>query len=211
MTKNTLTVNTILEKAIELAQQSSWESFSLSELASVLDCSLSEINQFYRSKDDMAEALFNRADDAMLSLTSDDEYRDLTSDDKLFECIMVWFELLGPYRPLIREIFAYKLEPGHFHLQAHGITRISRTVQWFMEASDRKSTGLKRIADEVAVTSAYLASFSFFLFDNSEHYANTRSLLKSLIKKINQGHQLCFTSARAAPVTIIRQNSPETK
>ena len=211
MTKNTLTPDVVLEKAIVLAQQSSWESFSLTELASLLNCTLNDLKHFYRSKDDMAEALFNRADDAMLSLASDEEYRNLTSDEKLVECIMVWFESLTPYRSLLREILAYKLEPGHFHLQVHGITRISRTVQWFLEASDRKSTGLKRITEEVAVTSAYLASFSFFLFDNSGQHANTRALLKNLIRKINQAQQLFFTSALANPVPIGRHNSPETK
>jgi ubiquinone biosynthesis protein COQ9 len=211
MTKNTLTLDVVLEKAIVLAQQSSWESFSLTELASLLGCSLSDIKQFYRSKDDMAEALFNRADDAMLSLASVEAYLNLTSDDKLLECIMVWFESLAPYRPLVREILAYKLELGHFHLQAHGITRISRTVQWFIEASDRKNTGLKRIADEVAVTSSYLASFSFFLFDNSKKHANTRTFLKSLIKKIAQGQQLFFTQAITKPVPINRHNFSETK
>ena len=211
MTTNTLTPHVILEKAIILAQKSSWESFSLTELAFLLDCSLSDIKQFYRSKDDMAEALFNRADDAMLSLSSAKDYRNLTSDDKLFECIMIWFESLAPYRPLVREILAYKLEPGHFHLQAHGITRVSRTVQWFIEASDRKNTGLKRITDEIAMTSAYLASFSFFLFDNSEQQAKTRDLLKSLLKKINQGHQLFSCSSFEQPASKNQTNDPETK
>lgn len=209
MTKNTLTADIVLEKAIALAQQSSWESFSLTELASILDCSLSDIKQFYRSKDDMAEAFFSRADDAMLNLASTDEYRKLSSDDKLVESIMTWFETLSPYRPLAREMLAYKLEPGHFHLQAHGITRISRTMQWFLEASDRKNTGLKRIADEVAVTSIYLASFSFFLFDNSKGYSCTRSLLKSLLKKLNQGHRLFCISAVAKPVPVHQNISPQ--
>ena len=211
MAKNTLTPEVILEQAIVLAKKSSWESFSLTELASVLECSLSDIKQCYRSKDDMAEALFSRADDAMLDLTSDEAYRDLSSDDKLVECLMVWFETLAAYKSLVREILAYKLEPGHFHLQAHGITRISRTVQWFLETSNRKSTGLERIAEEVAVTSTYLASFSFFLFDNSQQHANTRALLKSLIKKIAQGQRLFFTPAITKPVQINRHNSPETK
>ncbi|MCJ8279778.1 MAG: hypothetical protein MJK14_07590, partial [Rivularia sp. ALOHA_DT_140] len=76
----------------------------------------SKLKQNKVSKDDMAEAFFNRADDAMLNLASAEEYRDLSSDDKLVECIMVWFEALSPYKPLVREILAYKLEPGHFHL-----------------------------------------------------------------------------------------------
>jgi AcrR family transcriptional regulator len=192
MTKNTLTPDNILEQALSLAKKSAWQAFSLTELASALDCSLSDIKQCYRSKDDIAEALFNRADNAMLNLTSDEDYRNLTSDDKLVECLMVWFEALTTYKSLVREILAYKLEPGHFHLQAHGITRISRTVQWFLEVSNRKSMGLERIAEEVAVTSAYLASFSFFLFDNSQQHANTRTLLQNLIKKITQGQRFFF-------------------
>jgi len=188
------TPDTILDQAIALAQKSSWESFSLSELAVQADCPLSVIKGFYRSKDDMAEALFNRADDAMLSLSSDPEYLAQPSNNKLVQCIMTWFEFLAPYRPIIREILAYKLEPGHIHLQAHGITRISRTVQWFLEVSNRKYSGLKRITDEVATTSAYLASFSYFLFDKSEGSVNTQSMLEKLINRIDKGHRLFFSS-----------------
>jgi AcrR family transcriptional regulator len=146
---------------------------------------LSDIKQFYRSKDDMAEALFNRADDAMLGLALDEEYRHLASDERLVESIMTWFESLTPYKPLVREILAYKFEPGHFHLQAHGITRISRTVQWFLEAADRKNTDCSRIVDEMAVTSAYLMSFRSFLRDDREGHVKTRNLLKSLLRHIN--------------------------
>ncbi len=190
MTQNTLTPDIVLDQAIALAQKSSWQSFSLLELALLLDCSLTEINQFYRSKDDIAEALFDRADKAMLNLSTSETYRQLTEDEKLSECILVWLEALTPYKSLVREILTYKLEPGHFHLQAHGVTRISRTVQWFLEVSDRKNTGLKRIADEVAVTSVYLISFSSFLFDNSEQHNKTRARLKSLINKIVQSQKM---------------------
>ncbi len=188
------TPDTILDQAISLAQKSSWQSFSQRELAAQVDCPLSVIKGFYRSKDDMAEALFNRADDAMLSLSSDPDYLAQPSKIKLVQCIMTWFQFLAPYRPIVREILAYKLEPGHFHLQAHGITRISRTVQWFLEVSGRQYSGLKRVADEAATTSVYLASFSFFLFDKSEGSANTQSMLERLINRIDKGHGLFFSS-----------------
>lgn len=211
MTKDILTADKILDKAIELAQQSSWESFSLTELALLLDCSLNDIKQFYRSKDDIAESLFNRADDAMLRLATDEEYRSLSSDERLLECIMLWYEILAPYKAIVREMLGYKLEPGHFHLQAHGITRISRTVQWFLEVSDRRSKGIKRIMEEVAVTSAYLASFSYFLFDKSEQHIRTRTLLNKLIKKISQGEQLLSSSSITKQASSRNENSSEIK
>ncbi|WDE07453.1 TetR/AcrR family transcriptional regulator [Thalassomonas viridans] len=174
----------ILDKAIELAGVSSWENFSLLELASGLHCDLSHIKHYFRSKDDMAEALFNRADKVMLATHSRASF--LSVDEALVSAIMCWFECLSPHKPLVREILAYKLEPGHFHLQAHGLTRISRTVQWFLHVSGRSYSGINRILDEIAVTQAYLISFSFFLFDNSDKHQATRNLLTRLIKKITR-------------------------
>lgn len=192
MTEQLIDQRVILDKALELAQQSSWQSFSLLKLASSLNCSLGVISGYFRSKDDIAESLFDRADHAMLNITSQDSYLLLSVDERLVECVMCWFDTLAPHKRLVREILIYKLEPGHFHLQAHGITRISRTVQWFIEAAGRESSGLNRTADELAVTSAYLASFSFFLIDHSEHHGNTRVLLKRLIRHITQA-QRCLT------------------
>ena len=176
----------IFHRAVELAHHRSWQSFSIMELATSLNCSMTDIKCYFRSKDDIAELFFDRADEAMLSMTSADSYFTLSVDERLLECIMCWFQTLAPDKNLIREILTYKLELGHFHLQAHSITRISRTVQWFLEASGRKHKGICKTADEIAVTSAYLASFRFFLLDQSEGHKNTRTLLKQLIRKISR-------------------------
>jgi len=190
MTETPLDREHILDKAIELAMESSWASFSFSELADSMNCSIADIAQHFRSKDDMAELFFDRADRAMWSLHSDQTFRTLPDDEKLFECIICWFESLSPYKPLVKDMLGYKLEPGHFHLQGHGVTRISRTVQWFLEVAEREHSGLKRIADEFAVTSVYLTSFSCYLFDNNEQHAKTRALLKCLIHQVDKNHNL---------------------
>jgi len=195
MTRSPPDPDKILDVACELAGKSSWEAFSITDLARRLDYSLVDIKRLYRSKDDMAEGLFDRADDTMLQFASRADFQARPAEEKLPEVIMCWFESMAPIKPLIREILAYKFEPGHFHLQAHGITRVSRTVQWFLVSAARQKTGFARIADEVAITSAYLTSFSFFLFDKSESHTNTRALLKRLLRKIDQGHE--FLSAKA--------------
>ena len=178
----------ILQQAIQLASESSWSSLNLTQLADSLDCPVAEIGRHFRSKDDLAEAFFDQADEAMWALASDQDFRSLGSEEKLFECIICWLESFSPYKPLVREMMAYKFEPGHFHLQAHGITRISRTVQWFLDVSEREHGGLKRITDEFAVTSAYLTTLSCFLYDNSESNRKTRDLLRRLIQQIDRGH-----------------------
>ena len=76
-----------------------------------------------------------------------------------------------------------KLEPGHLHLQVLGIQRISRTVQWFMEAAQLDQRGLRRIATETTLTSTYLATFTRWLMDDSTNSQHTRNLLDGLLEK----------------------------
>ncbi len=189
MTESEISRDLILNSAVELARQSSWEAFSLHQLAVAADCPLTEIKARFRSKDDLAEALFDRADEAMLKVTEAADYQALDADERLIRCIMAWFEQLAPVKPLVKEILAYKLEPGHFHLQAHGITRISRTVQWFLVVAQRDYTGLQRITDEMAVSGSYLLCFSRFLVDDSEQHRKTRELLEMLIKRVARGNR----------------------
>lgn len=168
----------ILDAALHLALHSSWEAFSLLQLAEARELTLADIARHFRSKDDLAEALFDRADAAMLALPADE---DEPADERLFIRIMAWLEYLAPYRRLVREMLAYKLEPGHLHLQAHGITRISRTVQWFMEAARWQASGAGRIGGEILLTGIYLTTFAGFLADGSEQHQATRTLLRKLL------------------------------
>ena len=196
----------VIDAAIELAAESSWEDFSLIELSRRLNCSLVDIKHYFRSKDDMAECLFDRADDAMMQLASQSDFQPRPVAQKLEDLMLCWFESLADIKPLVVEILAYKLEPGHFHLQAHGITRVSRTVQWFLAGADRRKTGIARVADEIAVTSAYLASFSCFLYDRTEGHTKTRKFLKHLLDKIDQGHQL-FSPMQGSASAVDRRDS----
>ena len=185
MTISNPTAQTILDHAIQLALRKGWEDFSLVELAKLAGCPLAGIKEHFRSKDDLAEALFDRADSAMLKLAEDKTFLTQSTQQRTVNCIMCWLNFLTPIKPLVKDIMLYKLEPGHFHLQAHGVTRVSRTVQWFREVSGRPHRGLSKVADEIALTSAYLASFSFYLIDESKDNANTRSLLNGLVKRIH--------------------------
>ncbi|WNC70082.1 hypothetical protein RI845_08070 [Thalassotalea nanhaiensis] len=181
-----ITPQIVLDEALSLAKQSSWESFSMLALAERLQCDLSVIRSFYRSKDDMAEALFDQADLAMLKLASKLDRNNSTSTERLIDCIMAWLNFLAPHKSIIKEILAYKFEPGHFHLQAHGVTRVSRTVQWFLQAAGRDYSGVKRVGDELSVTSAYLLSLSFYFVDNSVQHAKTKALLQRTLKRSSE-------------------------
>lgn len=178
MEKSALTLDEILETALRLAADGGWEAVRLHRIAELLDVPLIEIHRHVRQKDDLAEALFDRADRAMLLAAGEREFRFLLPRERLHRVVMAWLDALAPHRSLVREMLFYKLEPPHIHLQVLGVLRVSRTVQWFLEAAGRRSRGLRRSLEEVAFTSLYLATFAYWLRDGSQDAERTRRFLR---------------------------------
>jgi ubiquinone biosynthesis protein COQ9 len=101
--------------------------------------------------------------------------------------MMCWLDALAPHRRIVGEMLRYKLHPEHLHLQARGITRISRTVQWIREVALLPSTGWRREAEEAVLTTIYLTTFSSWLLDSSPGGERTRRLLQALLAAAEQG------------------------
>ena len=173
----------ILDVALNLAEQSSWEQLRLSDIAQQLEISLEVINQHYSQKDDLVEAWFDRADQWMLQQSQTLSLENMKPADKLTRVILLWFNALAPHQRLTRQMLAYKLEFGHIHLQVLGVMRISRTVQWFLEAALQKNTSFKRIIEEIIVTNIYLIAFATWLYDASNNYQTTEKRLGKLFNK----------------------------
>lgn len=171
------TADRIVDTALGMAEEGSWESTRLHDVADRLEISLDDIRQHFPQKDDLAEAWFDRADRALLETPHQEGFMDLPRSSRLLQVISTWLQTLAPHRRLTREMLAYKLEPGHFHLQALGIMRISRTVQWFLEAARQDNTGLQRILEESCLTAIYLATFTRWLFDDSPDSRNSLGFL----------------------------------
>ena len=183
MAKSTKLADKILDKALELAAERSWEELRLQEVAVALDISLDDIRQFYRQKDDIAEALFDRADQSVLIAAKHSEFRQLCGRDRIRKAILTWLRTLAPYRPTVIDIFKYKLEPGHIHFQILGVLRVSRTVQWFLEAAGSKTSHFSRIMEEIGTTSVYLTTLAYWLTDPSTECGKTNDFIDKLLRK----------------------------
>ena len=181
MSSNEEYAQQIIDKALELAEASSWESVRLHDVAREMGISLNQIREHYRQKDDLVEAWFDRADAAMLEDAMSTEYLQLSVRDRIHRSIMCWLNSMSSYRQITGEMLLYKLEFGHVHLQMQGIMRISRTVQWILEAAKRDATHLRRVLEEVAVTTIYLAAFTQWLRDDSLNAEQTSSFLNRLL------------------------------
>jgi len=168
----------ILDRALTLAADSGWERLTLRDLALALDIPLSDIYQHFPQKDDLVEAWFDRADHTLLSQPPNAAWMPLAPRERVERVVLCWLDAMAEYRQLTGQLLLYKLEPGHLHLQAAGVLRISRTVQWFREAAGLNASHGHRIAQEVALSTIYLAVFVYWLRDSSEGQQKTRQLLR---------------------------------
>ncbi|MES9973518.1 TetR family transcriptional regulator [Candidatus Thiodiazotropha sp. LNASS1] len=171
----------ILDTAVRLAEEGSWESIRLHQVAAEMGIDLEVIHRYYRQKDDLVEAWYDRADRAMLADAALPDYLSLTTRERLHRSIMCWMMSMQRHRRVSRDMLMYKFELGHIHLQVLGVLRISRTVQWFLESAHRDAIHLNRVVEEIGLTNIYLASFAHWLFDSSNEAEKTRRLLDRLL------------------------------
>ncbi|KKO45822.1 TetR family transcriptional regulator [Arsukibacterium ikkense] len=173
----------LLDHAMLLAEQTGWEGLQLTTLANSLNISLAQLAKVVQQKDELADAWFDRADEAMLSA---ELAGSSCAAEKLERAIRSWLNALAPYQQLTRQMLYYKLEPGHIHLQAAALLRISRTVQWLRELAGLHASGGARIAQELALSGLFTTIFVGWLYDTSPEQTTSLKRLKAALASLNK-------------------------
>jgi ubiquinone biosynthesis protein COQ9 len=177
----------IVETALRLARQAGgWDAVHVHAVAREAGLTLVGLQRHFRDKDAIAEGLFDLADEAMLRAAESPGWGELAARERLFRTMLAWFEALQPHRREVRAMLGYKLHPEHLHLQARGIMRISRTVQWVRETAQLGSVGWRRELEEATLTTIYLATFAHWLADGSSQAQRTQRLLQHLLARAGQ-------------------------
>lgn len=182
-TKTEILPRRIVDTAVELAERHTWEAVRLHQVAAALGVGLDDIRHHFREKDELIDAWFRRADDAVLALADSGELSCLSPRERLFRLIMAWLDALEVHRRVCRQMILAKLEPGHLHIQIPALMRVSRTVQWIREGAGLEDAGLRRALLETAVTAAYLAAFAAWLREEAPGSPRTRRLLDGLLAR----------------------------
>lgn len=171
----------IVDTALNLAERRSWEALRLHDVAAELGMTLDDIRAHFREKEEIVDAWFDRADQAMLKESANPEVAALAARERIHRLLMTWFAALAAYKKVTRQMIVNKLEPGHIHYQISGILRISRTVQWLREAAGRDAVLPRRAIEETVLTSIYLATFTRWMMDDSENSSRTAAFLDRLL------------------------------
>ncbi|MDP3279704.1 MAG: TetR/AcrR family transcriptional regulator [Nitrosomonas sp.] len=197
----------IVDTAVAIAERSSWEAVRLFDVATELAISLDDIRIYFREKEDLVDAWFDRADSQMLKAAETEEFLSLSPRERLHHLIITWLDALAAHRKVTRQMIGAKLEPGHLHIQIPAVMRISRTVQWVREAAQRDATFLRRALEETALTTIYLATFVYWMRDESENFQRTRDFLEQKLQMAESLDRLIYgtphkettTDSAAAP------------
>lgn len=178
----------IVETAVRLAEEAgSWDAVHVHTVAREAGISFEEFGRHFEGKDAIAEGFFDRGDAALLSVANEAGWGELDIRERLYRAMMAWLDALAPHRRLAIGMLSYKFQPEHLHLQARGIARISRTVQWIREIAMLPSVGWRRELEEATLTTIYLVTFSCWLTDSSAGAERTRRLLKRLLATAERG------------------------
>ena len=178
MTNRSDIEQSIVDTALMLAEEEGWESVRLHQVAAALHRPLNEIRMHFREKEELIDAWFDHADEAMLQACETEGFEQSGTREKLHLLIMKWLSALLPHRRVTLQMIAGKFEPGHIHYQFQGLLRVSRTVQWMREAAGISSTLPWRALEETALTAIYLTTFTKWMFDDSEESQSTSRFLQ---------------------------------
>lgn len=173
----------IVDAALALADERSWERVRLHDVADRLNVTLADIGRHFREKEEIVDVWFDRADHVLLAATAAQTLDALSARERFSELLMTWLGALASHRRVTRQMLAGKLEFGHIHYQFAGLLRISRTVQWLREGARLDDPLPWRALEESALTSIYLATVVRWLNDDSPGSEATRALLSRLLER----------------------------
>lgn len=157
----------ILEAALFLGEQRGWDAVHVYDIADYMQVGLADIERHYRNKDEIAEAWFRRADQAVVACASEPGWMELNVRERLSRAMRAWFAALEPHKGITVEMLRYKVQPDHIHLVIQGVLRTSATVQWMREAARLPSTGLRRELEEPALTAIFLSTLAMWLMERT--------------------------------------------
>jgi AcrR family transcriptional regulator len=173
----------IFDAALEEAARTGWHDLRLHALAARLDVPLGALLARFRDADALADAHFEGLLAAMLVAAEDEAgFLALPPRARAEAAAMRWFEAAAPHRRVTLAMIREKAWPSHPHHWVPMVFNLSRLVHWWREAARLDRGGVARMAEEVALTAAFLAALSAFAADGEAGLPRTRAALARVLR-----------------------------
>ena len=166
----------LIAAALAEADKTGWDALRLARIAEREGIALAEFHALYASADALADAWLDRAERRMVTLAP--ALAELATTERIARAIFGWLDELAPHRAVARQILVGKLYPGHPHLVAGAVVRLSRTVQLLREVAGLHAPPPRRQLEEIVLTNLFVATILRWARDRSEGQDDTRRWLR---------------------------------
>lgn len=170
----------IIAAALSLAGRQGWRDTGLGEIASEAGLNLAELREEFRGKAEILAAFTRAADDEVLKRTGKPETGE-TPRDRLFDVIMTRFEVLAPYKPALRRIYAdLRFTPAAACRQ---LEAAFKSQHWMLAAAGIGTEGVRGKLRLKGMTATYARVFGIWLEDDDPGHARTMAALDRRLRR----------------------------
>ncbi len=192
MTKKDLTAEQVLDTALLLAEQSSWQHLQLHEIATALDAPLATIHEFYPDKEALSNAWFARAETAMLKVTEQENFYEKSVAERLKALLIRYIKTLAQHKRVTKEMMSRTLSPRQFGMQLPALMQLHKTVEWMQEAAHGNHDSAIGLVEETGLMGILIMSLLYWSQDNSPHDFRTKNFIHERLS--NAEHVMSFVS-----------------
>jgi AcrR family transcriptional regulator len=178
----------IIDATLALAAGKAWRDISLAEIAEAAEMSLSDVYGVYASKGAILAGFSRRIDAAVLA-GQDEEDRDGSARDRLFDVIMRRFDALAPAKAAVGSIVCDMVRDPVIGLC--GMPSLAQSMACMLEAADLSTSGLRGALRIKALSAIYLAAMRVWLRDESPDLSQTMACLDRYLRRVEWLAERC--------------------
>ena len=175
----------VIKAAFKLLEERNWSKINLSDIARQAEVPLYEVQGLFLNKGEILTGFFRAVDAAVLKRVHAEEgdwsESDASAHDRLFDILMMRFEVLQDYKPSLRNLV-------NGFAQADGILDISlssflNSQIWLLEASNINSNSFMGRLKTVGISGVYLKAFRAWLRDDDPEMSKTMAVVDTELKQ----------------------------
>jgi len=173
---------TLLHHMLALAPFDGWSRHMLCEAARRAGISESEATRaFPRGAESCIDYFFAQQDVALTTQFPEGSLSSLRVPQRIETLIMARLAALAPHREAVRRAASLRLLPWN---APHAVKSLAHTADLLWRLAGDRATDFNYYTKRMTLAGVYLATFTYWMNDQSEHLATTREFLKKRLMSV---------------------------
>lgn len=182
--KSKVTPEAIVQAAVALATEESWDRITLDQVAKKAGITLDALHEHVCHKEDIVRLYFQQVDQKMLQQTEAADGSDESVRDQLFDVMMTHFEVLNQDRAAVKSMLMARMCQPDVVLQR--LAGLCSSLNWMMARAGLEPGGLKGHVRLKAMGLLYVFVLRTWWQDDNTDMAKTMAVLDKSLKRLEQ-------------------------